>query len=205
MTALNASVTTTELAALLRRTGLSDLAPLFAAHDIEDAVLPDLGEDDLREIGLTLGQRKKVMRELDRLRAAYAPRAGPRDGAEEELEVRRLTIMFCDLVGSTELSRRLKPDELYDVLQDYYRLVAKVTRRFDGYISTLQGDGIAVLFGYPRTSGANAEKAIGAGIALQEIVAAHEHRLSDGSALRIRTRVGIATGSTVVGEAARAS
>lgn len=185
-----------ELRSFLEALGLARLAPVFARNDVDDAVFAELRDADLRELGLTLGQRKKFLVALDRRRAQPAPETGG------ELEARRLSVMFCDMVGSTELARRLGPDEIAEVLQAYYRTASRVTRAFGGFIATLQGDGIVVLFGYPHAMVASAERAVAAGLALLEAFEARDHRLAGGRSVPFRVRVGVATGKTIVGHGA---
>ncbi len=184
-----------ELAEALRRAGLESLEPVFAAHDVDDRVLRDLTDADLRDLGLTLGQRKRLLAEVAGLDAPGA-RGPAGNGA---FEMRRMSVLFCDLVESTELARRLSPDDLYDVLQSYYQTAGEVARRFRGGIASLQGDGIVALFGYPEATGADAEMAIGAGLALLDELRARRHRLSDGRLVAIEARVGIASGASAIG------
>jgi class 3 adenylate cyclase/tetratricopeptide (TPR) repeat protein len=178
---------------ILRRAGLADMADHFVENGIDEiSLLCELDGDDLRELGLNIGQRKRLKREIANL-------STPKSQVGDAMEVRRVTVLFCDLAGSTALSQRVDAGQLYEILQEYYGLVGQVTRSHGGFIATLQGDGILVLFGYPKTSGANAENAIGAGLAILDAVTSYQHRLADGSIVTLGARVGIATGSTVIG------
>src|SRR5919199_3396492 len=107
-------------------------------------------------------------------------------------ERRQLTVMFCDLVGSTALSARLDPEDLRDVIAAYHKCVAEVGGRFEGFIARYMGDGVLVYFGYPQAHEDDTERAVRAGLALVESVA----RL--GTRETLEARVGIATGLTVV-------
>jgi class 3 adenylate cyclase len=112
-----------------------------------------------------------------------------------EAERRQLTVMFCDLVGSTALSARLDPEDLREVIAAYHRAVAEVVGRFDGFVAKYMGDGVLVYFGYPRAHEDDAERAVRAGLGVIDSVG----RL-DVQSIELRARVGIATGLVVVGD-----
>ncbi len=189
-----------QVRAILDGLGLGHLAPRFAAEDIDISVFRLLRDGDLRELGLTIGQRRKVL-------AAIAGSRGGADGAELSgdaealpgLELRRLTVLFCDMVGSTELATRLSPDDMHGLMQAYYRAVRSVAKQQAGFVASLQGDGVVLLFGYPHSRGGSAGRAIAAGMALQEALATLRHRVADGQEVPIITRIGIATGKAIVG------
>jgi class 3 adenylate cyclase len=117
-------------------------------------------------------------------------------GATAEAERRQLTIMFCDLVGSTPLSSRLDPEDLRDVIGAYHRAVAEVIARFDGFVAKYMGDGVLAYFGYPRAHEDAAERAVRAGLALVEAVPG----LKLAAEVGLQVRIGIATGLVVVGD-----
>ena len=110
-------------------------------------------------------------------------------------ERRQLTVMFCDLVGSTALASRLDPEDLRDVIGAYHRCVAETVRRFDGFVAKYMGDGVLVYFGYPAAHEDDAERAVRAGLAVVDAVG---HLVVPEEALRVR--IGIATGLVVVGD-----
>ena len=126
--------------------------------------------------------------------AARPERAPP--PAASSAERRQLTVMFCDLVGSTALSARLDPEDLREVIGAYHRCVADTVGRYDGFVAKYMGDGVLVYFGYPQAHEDDAERAVRAGIKLRKAV----RRLiaDDGTALAVR--VGIDTGLVVVGD-----
>jgi len=124
------------------------------------------------------------------LSEAAAPRS---DGAER----RQLTVMFCDLVGSTALATRLDPEDLREVLRVYHECIAKAITRFDGFVAWYMGDGVMVYFGYPRAHEDDAERAARAGLAQIEAV---RHLQTPE---RLQIRIGIATGVVVIGELGR--
>jgi len=111
-------------------------------------------------------------------------------------ERRQLTVMFCDLVGSTALSEQHDPEDFREVVTSFLACCADVAKRFDGYIARYMGDGLLVYFGYPEASEHDAERAILAGLAIVSAVRALRPR----SGLTLETRVGIATGEVVVGD-----
>lgn len=172
---------------------MSEYAERFADNRIDVSVLPDLTDDDLKELGIVLGDRRKLLRaiaELDR----NAPSPSPAiTGAAER---RQLTVMFCDLIGSTALSAQLDPEDLREVIGAYHRCCATTVEQHAGFVAKYMGDGVLIYFGYPQAHEHDAERAVQTGLALVEAVS----RLSapDGSPLNVR--VGIATGVVVVGD-----
>src|SRR6202008_1479745 len=111
-------------------------------------------------------------------------------------ERRQLTVMFCDLVGSTALSARLDPEDLREVIGTYHRCVADTVGRYDGFVAKYMGDGVLVYFGYPQAHEDDAERAIRAGIELPQTVS----RLIADDGIALAVRVGIDTGLVVVGD-----
>jgi len=111
-------------------------------------------------------------------------------------ERRQLTVMFCDLVGSTALSERLDPEDLRDAISAYQETAAKAIERYDGYIARFMGDGLLIYFGYPNAHERDAERAVRAGLDI--IDAMKGMRASDGTALEVR--IGAATGMVVAGD-----
>src|SRR5437868_14740480 len=144
-----------DVAAWLRALGLEQYAPAFRDNDVDGEVLPELTSDDLISIGVTsVGHRRKLLAAIASLGTAPpAPgaTATPRDAAAPaDAERRQLTVMFCDLVGSTELSSRLDPEDLREVIAAYHRAVADVVRSFDGFAAKHMSDGVLVYFGSRR-------------------------------------------------------
>jgi class 3 adenylate cyclase/tetratricopeptide (TPR) repeat protein len=187
-----------DVAAWLRGLGLERYAPAFRDNDIDGEVLPELTSDDLISIGVTsVGHRRKLLAAV----ASLAPPAAtviaaPRDApAAADAERRQLTVMFCDLVGSTELSSRLDPEDLREVIAAYQRAVAEVVRTFDGFVAKYMGDGVLVYFGYPQAHEDDAERAVRAGLGVIDAVG----RL-DVKSVELQARIGIATGLVVVGD-----
>ena len=189
-----------DVAAWLQSLGLERYVSAFRDNDVDAEVLPELTADDLIGLGVTsIGHRRKLLAAIAALRAeAPTPTAtpAPRDApAPADAERRQLTVMFCDLVGSTALSARLDPEDLREVIGAYHRAVAETVGGFDGFVAKYMGDGVLVYFGYPRAHEDDAERAVRAGLGVIDAVA----RLVVKS-LTVHARVGIATGLVVVGD-----
>jgi class 3 adenylate cyclase/predicted ATPase len=184
----------------LARFGLSRLEATFRDNGIDLDVVASLSDDDLRELGLTIGDRKRVLAAVSASAApatlpsatALQPASPPHATAER----RQLTVLFCDLAGSTALSARLDPEDMRDVIGAYQATCAAVIARHDGFVAKFMGDGLLAYFGYPRAHEDEAERAVRAGLDIVASVGglqtpAHE---------ALRVRVGIATGLVVVGD-----
>jgi class 3 adenylate cyclase len=184
----------------LEKLGLGQYAQRFAENDISFAVLPDLTDQDLKEIGLSLGHRRQLLRAIAELpsRAKDAPKpaaaAAVSAASQDTAERRQVTVMFSDLVGSTALSARMDPEDLREVISAYQKCVAENVQQFGGFVAKYMGDGVLVYFGYPQAHEDDAERAVRAGLELIAAVAALETRAP------LQTRVGIATGMVVVGD-----
>jgi class 3 adenylate cyclase len=191
----------------LEKLGLGQYAQRFAENDISFSVLPDLTDQDLKEIGVSLGHRRQLLREianLDKTAAASpsapsltapsvaTPTVAPH--AEATAERRQVTVMFSDLVGSTALSARMDPEDLREVISAYQKCVAEAVQRFGGFVAKYMGDGVLVYFGYPQAHEDDAERAVRAGLELIQAVGGLK------SSTPLQTRVGIATGLVVVGD-----
>ena len=117
-----------------------------------------------------------------------------------EAERRQLTVLFCDLVGSTTLSGQLDPEDLREVVRAYQAACAEVIQRFDGYIAQYLGDGLLVYFGYPRAHEDDAQRAVRAGLGIVEAIGTLNTQLAQEKGVRLAVRLGIHTGLVVVGE-----
>jgi hypothetical protein len=145
--------------------GLGQYATAFAESRIDFEVLADLTDADLKELGIAaLGDRKKLLKAIAAISSSQAVEpAVSRPSQRLDAERRHLTVMFCDLVGSTALSQRLDPEDLGCVIGRYQSACAAVVTRFDGYIAKYLGDGILAFFGYPHAHEDDAERAVRAG------------------------------------------
>jgi class 3 adenylate cyclase/predicted ATPase len=180
-----------DIASWLHGLGLQQYDQAFRDNAIDASVLPELTAEDLRDIGVDLvGHRRKLLAAICALRsnAASDPVASAAGG-----ERRQLTVMFCDLVGSTALSVRRDPEDLRDLIGAYHREVAEVVRRFAGFVARYMGDGILIYFGYPQAHEDDAERAAHCALALLQAVSSLK------LAEELRARIGIATGTVVVG------
>jgi class 3 adenylate cyclase/tetratricopeptide (TPR) repeat protein len=194
-----------DIATWLRGLGLERYEPAFRENEIDAEVLPELTEAHLERLGLPLGPRLRLLKAIAAMREGTLPSLAAEQPAEmpapvgtppAEAERRQLTVMFCDLVGSTALSARLDPEDLRAVFGTYHRCVAAVIERAGGFVAKYMGDGVLAYFGYPRADEHDAERAVRAGLALVEAVAG----LDTAAEMRLRVRVGIATGLVVVGD-----
>jgi class 3 adenylate cyclase len=190
-----------DIAAWLRRLGLEQYEQTFRDNAIDPEVLPDLTDADLEKLGMLLGHRKRLLKEIVELGQSTKRHEPSNDGsivqsraAEPAAERRHLTVMFVDLVGSTALASRLDPEDLREIIGAYHRCVADTIGRFGGFVAKYMGDGVLVYFGYPQALEDAAERAVQAGLALVRVVS----RVRDGEPLRVR--IGIATGQVVVGD-----
>ena len=182
----------------LEKLGLSEYAQRFADNAIDLSVIRDLTEQDLKDLGVLLGHRRKILRaiaELDGVAPAAAETATD-PLARDEAERRHLTVMICDLVGSTALSARLDPEDMRAVMDAYHAACARIMLAYEGFLAEFRGDGILAYFGYPRAHEDDAERTVRAGLDIIAAVARLETRAAEPLAVRI----GIATGLVVVGD-----
>ena len=183
----------------LHALGFEQYAQRFAENEIDVSVLPHLTDQDLKDIGIPLGHRRKILAAISEsaAQAAFEPSAASMPSkTSNAAERRQLTIMFVDLVGSTALSGRLDPEELRDVIGAYHRRCDEVITSSGGFVAKYLGDGVLAYFGYPKAHEEDAEQAVRAGLALIEAVT----RLNAGGSSPLQVRVGIATGLVVVGD-----
>jgi class 3 adenylate cyclase/tetratricopeptide (TPR) repeat protein len=191
------------LGAWLEALGLGQYAQRLAENDIDLEVLPELSEADLQQLGISLGHRKKLLRAIEGLRGGRR-RAQPRTSRRKatrraEAERRQLTVMFCDLVGSTALSARLDPEDLRDLIRAYQERCAAIIVRFEGFVGHYVGDGILAYFGYPQAHEDDPQRAVRAGLEIVEAVQALSSEVAQpGTSLAVR--VGIHTGLVVAGD-----
>ena len=188
-----------DIAAWLQDLGLERYVPAFRDNEIDWEVLPKLTSEDLREIGVAaIGHRRKLLDAIAALGATVLTAAvteAPSDApAPTDAKRRQLTVMFCDLVGSTALSTRHDPEDLRELIGDYHRAVSETVGRFDGFVAKYMGDGVLIYFGYPQAHEDDAERAVRAGLAVIEAVGRLPARQD------LRVRLGIATGLAVVGD-----
>lgn len=177
---------------------------LFLENAIGIDVLSELREADLEKLGIPLGDRKRLLRGIKSLADAQSgiPRHGPGMTADRDprsiiaAERRHLTVMICDLVGSTALSARLDPEDMRAVIDAYHAACARITSRYDGFLAEFRGDGILAYFGYPTAHEDDAERTVRAALDIVAAVAGLKTRAGE----PLVVRIGIATGLVLVGD-----
>src|SRR3979411_1545278 len=199
-------MTRTDVAEWLDRHGLGQYAQTFAENNIEYSVLPDLTENDLKKLGVSsLGHRKKLLRAIEALTAARQPTGTttavsnitvvpPSLVQPREAEFRQITVMFSDLVGSTQLSEKLDPEDLRKLIDGYRGECSTAIGRYGGEVARYFGDGVMAFFGWPRAYEDDAVRAVHAAL---EIVSGVT-RIS--GPVTLASRVGVCSGPVVVGE-----
>ena len=188
---------TMDLSSWLRSLGFEKYEATFRESAIDVGILPDLNEDHLREMGIPLGDRIRLMKAISLISSAEtsSKRAtASNDVRADTAERRQVTVMFCDLVGSTALSVSMDPEDLRGIISDYQKCVAETVDRYGGFVAKYMGDGVLIYFGYPQAHEHDAEQAVRAGL---ELVAAVN---SLPASVPLQARVGIATGLVVVGD-----
>ncbi len=189
---------TTDVGEWLASCGLDRYVKTFAENDVEFSVLPDLTENDLEKLGVTLGHRKILLRAIAALTATPQPSNTPPAPSNvtatppREDELRQITVLFCDLVGSTELSEKLDPEDLRLLLDAYREACSTAVRRYGGEVASYVGDGVMAFFGWPRAHEDDAARAVHT--ALETL-----HAVTNVSGpVTLASRVGICSGPAVV-------
>jgi class 3 adenylate cyclase/tetratricopeptide (TPR) repeat protein len=188
-----------DVGAWLRDLGLGQYEHVFRESEIEADLLPELTETDLEKLGLPLGPRKRVLKAIAHL--GYADKSSKSTGPvhlpqDDAAERRQLTVMFCDLAGSTALSARLDPEDMRQVIRAYQDACSGVVARYDGFVAKFMGDGILAYFGFPHAHEDDAERAVRAGLEIARVVGPLQTPAAD----KLQVRIGIATGLVVVGD-----
>jgi len=198
-------VNVVDITAWLQSLGLERYEKAFRDNAIDAEVLPELTDADLEKLGGLLGHRKRVLKAIAILQAGEAAPAAlakaaapapPETRRATEAQRRQLTVLICDLVGSTDLSSKLDPEDMGQVIRAYQDCCAQVVRRWDGHIAKYLGDGVLTYFGYPKAHEDDAERAVRAGLELVQAVG----KLATAAGGVLAVRVGIATGPVVVGD-----
>jgi class 3 adenylate cyclase/tetratricopeptide (TPR) repeat protein len=179
----------------LEEAGLGSYANAFTENGIDVDVLEHLSEDDLKDLGLNLGDRRRFQAALQSPAETRSPE--PSRGDTSEAERRQLTVMFCDLVGSVALGEQLDLEEYRELLSRFRNEIVVAVGAFGGFVARHQGDGVLVYFGYPAAHENDAERAVSAGLQAIQRIRELEHPYS----AELQVRAGIATGRAVVGDA----
>src|SRR5271170_1758732 len=187
----------------LRKLGLEQYEAAFRENKIDREVLPQLTAEDLKDIGVTIvGDRRKMLTAIAELSASSTTVAAAQPPPASALvsaavaERRQLTVMFCDLVGSTAMSAHLDPEDMREVIRVYQDACSGAVARYDGVVAKFMGDGVLAYFGFPRAHEEDAERAVRAGLEICAVLANHETSAMD----TLKVRIGIATGIVVVGD-----
>ncbi len=191
----------------LNAIGLGQYETLFREHEIDTDVLVDLTEADLEKIGVPLGQRKRLMRAITALAADGAPPAAkpapaqrppPPPMTRADAERRPITVMFCDLVGSTGLAAGLDAEDWRNLVGAYLDEASAAVTALGGHVLKKLGDGMMALFGYPQAQENDAERAVRAALAIQRALADLNARNARSGAPELVARIGLESGSVVV-------
>jgi class 3 adenylate cyclase/predicted ATPase len=196
-----------DVAGWLRKLGLERYEPAFRENKIDSTILAKLTAEDLKDLGVSLvGERRRLLDAIALLRSDASSDGSAGLGAamrgdggapsRSDAERRQLTVMFCDLVGSTALSARLDPEDMREIIGAYHRCCAHQIKKAGGFVAKYMGDGVLGYFGYPQADEDDAERAVRAALALREAVP----KLRTEGDATLQVRVGLATGLVVVGD-----
>jgi class 3 adenylate cyclase len=184
----------------LRGIGLDQYESVFRENEIDGSVLPDLTEGDFEKLGVPMGHRKRLLKAIATLgataTAVVQPDRPAPQSSTDAAERRQLTVMFCDLVGSTAMSAGLDPEDMRSIIGAYHRCCAALIAGGGGFVAKYMGDGVLAYFGYPQAHEHDAEHAVRAGLAIVEAAP----KLDTPAGAPLHVRVGIATGVVVVGD-----
>jgi class 3 adenylate cyclase/tetratricopeptide (TPR) repeat protein len=190
-----------ELREWLEARGLGRYADALLAQDIELDILPQLTDADLTAVGLPVGARKRLLQAIEgqrnlsdaAMQSMGSPPTVPTTEPAVEAERRQLTVLFCDVVGSTHLAETLDAEDLRNLLLSFQKVCAEVVQRHEGQIGLFIGDGVTAYFGYPRAHEDSAQSAVQAGLDIMT-------GLTELGREGLEARCGVHTGPVVVGE-----
>src|SRR5271154_4079776 len=186
----------------LRSLGLGQHEALFRENENDAEVRPELTEADLEKIGVPLGHRKRLLKAIANLSAAEAPAKPtippPTASSRDVAEHRPITVMFCDLVGSTAMSARLDPEDWRSLVGSYLDAASAAVTSLRGHVLKKLGDGLMALFGYPQAQENDAERAVRAALAIQRALADLNARNLRSGAPELSARIGLDSGRVVV-------
>lgn len=183
---------------LLRREGRVSYRALKVRFQLDDAVLEALKDEIIDAKRLAVDEQGKLL--VWRATDAAAPAPVTETPAATRDERRQLTVLFCDLVGSTGLASRLDPEDFREVVRAYQASCAEVVQRFEGHIAQYLGDGLLVYHGYPQAHEDDPQRAVRTGLGIVEAIGALNAALESRYGIRVAVRIGIHTGPVVVGE-----
>ena len=192
----------TDIAPWLEDLGLSRYLQVFEDNDIDMEVLGELTESDLEKIGVSLGHRKKMLKAIAS-GVEEAGRQAPDAGnlpPSHKAEYKYITVMFCDLVGSTALTHRLGAERMREINRSYQDYCRDTINRFDGFVARYMGDGVLAYFGYPVALEDAAERALRAGLEILDKLNALNAAVRGNDSFQLAVRVGAASGRVVIDE-----
>ena len=197
------------LAQWLEQHGLAKYTDVLTDNDVDVDVLPQLTEEHLKELGVSLGDRLrfvKAIAALDHTDVLPSPTPAARERKADtaastgDAERRQLTVMFCDLVGSTALASKLDPEDMREVISAFQDTCRSAIEQYGGFIARYMGDGLLNYFGYPQAHENDPERAVRAGLAIVDGMATLNAGIGRRHGVELAVRVGVATGSVVVGD-----
>jgi class 3 adenylate cyclase/tetratricopeptide (TPR) repeat protein len=189
----------------LRSLDLGQYEASFRDNEIDEAIIRSLTVDDLKDLGVTLvGHRRRILAAIAELPAPAGVAAAAASDVRPPVveppqaaaERRQLTVLFCDLAGSTAMSARLDPEDMREIIRSYQVACSTMIARYDGFVAKFMGDGVLAYFGFPLAHEDDAERAVRAGLDLTDAVAS----LQTPNGEILQTRIGVATGIVVVGD-----
>src|SRR5262249_3992068 len=197
-----------QIADWLEKLGMSEYTQRFAENRIDVSVLRELTDQDLKDLGVVLGDRRRMLRAIATLdstpaaasSAAPAAPVMPEPSPPREVagERRYLTVMFCDLVGSTSLAAGLDAEEWRDLVGAYLEAGSAAVTEIGGHVAKKLGDGLMALFGYPVAQENDTERAARAALSIQSALAEVNRKNADIGKPALNARIGIEIGSVVV-------
>lgn len=184
----------TSITEWLKGLDLERYASNFVDNEVDFETLRLLSDDDLKELGLPFGPRKRVLKALEEMRQSAPVPPAAANPPQTASERRQLTVLFCDMVGFTEIAHRVDPEVLQSIIRCYEDACAVCIAHYDGYVFQRLGDGIVAFFGYPLAHEGETERAVRAGLEIVETMT----RLEVQEVGRLQVRIGVATGIVVV-------
>ena len=191
--------------------GLGKYAQTFTAEDVDLDILVSLSDGDLKQLGVSLGDRKRLLRAVESLRTerrrteadpavAITAVGASFHAIGQSAEQRQLTVLFCDLVNSTNMSRRLGAEQYRLVLGAYQSACANEIKRYGGFVARFVGDGILAYFGYPTAHEDDAERAVRAALGIVGSMVELNASVGQAKEVELAARIGIASGLVLVGD-----
>ena len=194
----------TEVKDWLTQLGLQEHDDLFRENGVDLDLLPELTNDDLKDMGIVrLRDRKILIKAIDELKSTQVETSARQTDLARQpspVQRRQLTVMFCDLVGSTALSTRFDPEDLRELLRAFQATCRADILEYKGFIARYMGDGILVYFGYPVAMEDSPERAVRAGLQILKSMKRLNAEVGKGYGVDLQVRIGVATGSVVVGD-----